>query len=178
MESLSVKTKQKKSMSSYWSWCLNFSHMYSPTVGYGSIGGNDINHIMRLCLSLDTLISRTTRAPAKKRNSMKRAQARLRKHSKFGRWSAALWLVRTFDVIILPTFNDTQMSRRRRGRRLNNRTVRKMISWAKRLVSKVEEFDEIFITSVSEAYTGKTCSNLGILREIWMEMKRWMWASD
>ena len=46
-----------------------------------------------------------------------------------------------------------------------------MISWAKRLVSKVEEFDEIFITSMSEAYTSKTCSNLGILREIWAEMK-------
>ena len=46
-----------------------------------------------------------------------------------------------------------------------------MMSWAKRSVSKMEEFDKIVITSVSEAYTSKTCSNLGILREIWAEIK-------
>ena len=65
---------------------------------------------------------------------MKRAQARLRKHIQNlvdeVHKKAALWLARTFDVIILPTFNSTQMSHRRRGRRLNNRTVRKMMSWA------------------------------------------------
>ena len=147
--------------------------MYSPTVGYGNIGDNDINRIVRLCLSLDTLISRTTRAPATKRNSMKRAQARLRKHIQNLvdeiHKKAALWLARTFDVIILPTFNSTQMSHRRRGRRLNNRTVRKMMNWAharfqKRLVSKMDEFDKIVITSVSEAYTNKTCSNCGYIK--------------
>ena len=150
-----------------------FLTWYSPTVGYGNIGDNDINRIVRLCLSLDTLILRTTRALAMKRNSMKRAQARLRKHIQNLvdeiHKKAALWLARTFDIIILPTFNSTQMSRRRRGRRLSNRTVRKMMTWAharfrKRLVSKMEEFDKVVITSVSEAYTSKTCSNCGYIK--------------
>ncbi|RGB38955.1 hypothetical protein C1646_755048 [Rhizophagus diaphanus] len=54
-----------------WSW-------YSPSKGCGWFGNLDINRIIRLSLSLDDLISRTTCAPPTKRNSMKRAQAHLR----------------------------------------------------------------------------------------------------
>ena len=46
-----------------------FLTWYSPTVGHGNIGDNDINRIFRLCLALDALISRTTTTLAKKRNS-------------------------------------------------------------------------------------------------------------
>ena len=34
-----------------------FLTWYSPTVGHGNIGDNDINRIFRLCLALDALIS-------------------------------------------------------------------------------------------------------------------------
>ena len=65
---------------------------------------------------------------------MKQAQVRLRKHIQNlideVHKKAALWLACTFDVIILPTFNSIQMSHRQWERRLNNRTVRKMMSWA------------------------------------------------
>ncbi|KAF0496960.1 transposase [Gigaspora margarita] len=53
-----------------WSW-------YSPSKGCGWFGNLDIIRVFRLSLFLDDLISRTTQAPPKKRNSMKRAQARL-----------------------------------------------------------------------------------------------------
>ncbi|CAG8759983.1 13805_t:CDS:2, partial [Gigaspora margarita] len=85
-----------------WSW-------YSPSKGCGWFGNLDINRVFRLSLSLDDLISRTTHAPSKKRNSMKRAQARLRCrirnlveecHKK-----VALWFLTNFDVIIIPPFN-------------------------------------------------------------------------
>ena len=56
-----------------------FLTWYSPTVGHGNIGDNDINRVFRLCFALDAFISRTTRALAKKRNSIKRAQARMRR---------------------------------------------------------------------------------------------------
>ena len=68
----------------------------------------------------------------------------------------ALWLTKTFDIIVLPKFNSTQMSHRQK-RKINSKTVRKMKSWAharfrNRLLSKAEEFGKIVITSVSEAY--------------------------
>ena len=49
-----------------------FLTWYSPTVGHGNIGDNDINRIFRLCFALDALISRTTRTLAKTRNLIKR----------------------------------------------------------------------------------------------------------
>jgi len=57
-----------------------FLTWYSPIIGYGNIGDNDINHIFRLCFILDALILCTTRALAKKRNSIKRTQACMRRH--------------------------------------------------------------------------------------------------
>ena len=44
-----------------------------------------------------------------------------------------------------------------------------MMSWAharfrNRLLSKAEEFGKIIITSVSEAYTSKTCSHCGYIK--------------
>ena len=81
---------------------------------------------------------------------------------------AALWLIKTFDIIVLPKFNSTQMSHRRK-RKVNSQTVRKMMSWAharfrNRLLSKAEEFGKTVITSVSEAYTSKTCSRCGYIK--------------
>ena len=84
-------------------------------------------------------------------------------HKKF-----ASWLTQTFDIIVLPTFNSQQMSQRQ-GRNINSKTVRKMMSWAhvrfrNQLVSKAEKFGKIVITSVSEAYTSKTCSSCGYIK--------------
>ena len=81
---------------------------------------------------------------------------------------AALWLIKTFDIIVLPKFNSTQMSHRQK-RKINSQTVRKMMSWAharfrNRLISKAEEFGKTVITSVSEAYTSKTYSRCGYIR--------------
>src|SRR2546429_1409558 len=70
-----------------------FLTWYSPTVGYGNIGDNDINRVFRLCIALDVFISRTTRALAKKRNSIKRAQARMRSEEHTSELQSRLHLV-------------------------------------------------------------------------------------
>ena len=165
---------ERNSRCSHRSRSSHFLAWYSPTVGHGNIGDNDINRIFRLCHALDALISRTTTTSAKKRNSIKRAQARMRRrirnlvdevHKK-----AALWLTKTFDIIVLPKFNSTQMSHRQK-RKINSQTVRKMMSWAharfrNRLLSKAEEFGKTVITSVSEAYTAKHAVVANILEGI------------
>ncbi|KAJ3285378.1 hypothetical protein HK104_009523 [Borealophlyctis nickersoniae] len=151
---------------------VNFLTWYSPTLGSGVIGHRDIERIVRLCLSLDSLIAKTTRVPARKRNSHRRAQARIRQrirhlidecHKK-----SVIWLTRTFDVIVIPIFGAQRMSLRKPGRRLNRKTVRNMLTWShgrfrERLLSKAEEVGVTVITSVSEAYTSKTCSSCGFI---------------
>ena len=147
-------------------------YRYSPRHSCGEIGAKDAQKLVRICLALDNLISRTAQAPARKRNSMRRAQARIRQrihnlvdeiHRK-----SALWLVRTFDTIIIPCFNSSQMARRRH-RKINSKMVRSMMTWAharfrERLLSKAEEFGkQVFL--VSEAYTSKTCSACGWIHQ-------------
>src|SRR5215469_12162293 len=106
---------------------------YSPTRGCGEIGAKDSEKLVRLGLALDNLISRTSKAPARKRNSMRHAQARMRRrirnlvddcHKR-----SALWLVQTFDVIMLPSFNSGEMPKKSRRRKLNSKTMRKMMTW-------------------------------------------------
>lgn len=80
---------------------------------------------------------------------------------------AALWLVQSFNIILLPKFNSSQVSRRLQ-RKINSNTVRKILGWAHyrfvmRLASKV-------ITFVPEAYT-KHAVVVGILRITWVEVK-------
>lgn len=149
---------------------VTFATWYSPTLGTGTVGTRDIERVIRLCLSLDLLIGKTEKVHARKRNAHRRAQARVRlkirnlvdeMHKK-----VALWAVRTFDIIVLPIFGATCMSLRRPGRRLNRKTVRKMLTWSharfrKRLLCKAEEHGKTIITSVSEAYTSKTCTSCG-----------------
>ncbi|KAJ3267909.1 hypothetical protein HK104_005561 [Borealophlyctis nickersoniae] len=98
---------------------VNFATWYSPTHGSGIVGHRDIERIIRLCIHLDKLISKMTRAPARKRNSHRRAHARVRQriknlvdevHKKM-----VIWLVRTFDIIILPEFGSKRMSIRKPG---------------------------------------------------------------
>jgi putative transposase len=103
---------------------------YAPTYGCGEIGAQDAQRIVRLSLSLDDLISRTSQAPATRRNSMRRAQARIRYHirnlvDELHR-KAALWLVKNFDVIIIPPFNGGEMGRKIR-RNIGAKTVRKIV---------------------------------------------------
>ena len=79
-------------------------------------------------------------------------------------WKTAVWLVQNFDVVIIPPFNAAQMARRR-SRKINCGTVRKMMSWAhgrfrQRLISKAEEAG-VEVKVVGEAYTSKTCSRCG-----------------
>ena len=95
---------------------------------------------------------------------MKRAQARLRLHIQNlineCHKKVALWFLLNFDVIIIPPFNGSAMSRRL-NRKINSKTVRKMLTWAhsrfrNRLVFKAEELGKKVIIQ-NEAYTSKTC---------------------
>ena len=150
----------------------------------GHIGKHDFGRIQRLCHRLDQLISRTAKAGARRRRNLRKATGRMRVritnlidelHHQ-----AARFLVDNFDLILLPTFETSQMVQRGK-RKIRTKSVRSMLTFAhyrfqKFLLWKAwEEGKQVLL--VNEAYTSRTCSwngdvipNLG--------GRRWIQASD
>ena len=134
----------------------------------GKIGQGDFSRIQRLCRHLDHLISRCTQSRAKPRQRMKKAASRMRLkirslidelHHK-----AARFLVDHFDVILLPTFETSQMALKS-TRKIKSKSVRNMLSFAhyrfkQFLKHKAFETGKL-VLDVSEAYTSKTVSWTG-----------------
>ena len=82
-------------------------------------------------------------------------------------WQAARWLTSNYKVILLPTF-ETQDMTRRAGRRIRSKTARMMLSlrhyeFKRRLLRKAWQRG-VLVLEVNEAYTSKTCSWDGSVR--------------
>lgn len=150
-----------------------FQTFFSPDRA-GVIGYHDFGRLVRLCHYLDDLISRyTTSKNKKQRYRMRKAANRLRwkirdlrdeLHAKTIRF-----LVDHFDVILIPTFETSQMVTRER-RKLRSKTVRSMLTWAhfkfkERLKVVAAQYGKTVI-EVNEAYTSKTCSWSGEIVQV------------
>ena len=122
--------------------------------------------VQRLCAHLDGLLSRAKleRRRLAKRNKY-RAASRMR--VRIGNLTdelhhqAARWLVDNFDVILLPTFETSDMARRG-ARKLRSKSVRSLLTYAhyrfqKFLTWKAWQVGKELVL-VNEAYTSKTCS--------------------
>lgn len=137
----------------------------------GHLGQGDFGRIQRLATHLDNLLSKLDRGRkddnvgAKRRYRMRKAAARLRQkimdlidelH-----WKVARFLVDSFDIILLPTFETKQMASKA-GRKLRKKSVRSMLTFAhyrfkERLKQKAFETGKV-VYDVNEAYTSKTAS--------------------
>ena len=157
-----------------------FQSYYSPTgsksqpniAHYGKIGKNDMTRIVKLCLCVDRCQSRLQSLTAKKRWRLRLAMARLRLRIKNlvdeMHKQTVHWMVKEYDTIILPKLDVHAMSKKRRDRRIQSKTVRQMMTWAHgrfrdRLISKCEEYEDGTkrVIDVNEAYTSMTCTNCG-----------------
>lgn len=138
----------------------------------GYLGDGCFSRIVRLARQLDDLLSRASKARAKRRRAMKRAANRIRWKIRDLvdelHWKCARFLVDRFDVILLPTFEVSDMVCQA-GRKLHNKSVRAMLSlshykFKQRLKTKAFEAGKE-VVDVCEAYTSKTCSWSGELVE-------------
>ena len=134
----------------------------------GKIGEGDFGRIQRLCVHLDGLIGRMVKASGFHKVRLKRAIGR-------ARWrirdlidelhkQTARWLVDNYDVILLPTFETSEMVMRGK-RRLRRKSVRSMLTFAhfrfkQFLKHKAFETGKV-VFDVNEAYTSKTVSWTG-----------------
>jgi putative transposase len=139
----------------------------------GKIGEADYARIARLCLELDKLISRKYKSRNhRERRSVNKAIQRHRAkihnlidelHKK-----AALFFVRNFDIILLPSFETKQMSDKL-SRRIEKKSVRSMLTFShfrfkQYLNHKADEYGKK-VVEVTEAYTSKTASWTGEVHE-------------
>lgn len=132
----------------------------------GVIGYHDFGQLVRLCAHLDDLISRRSQSRNKKqRYRMKKAENRLRWRIKDLRdelhAKTARFLVDNFDIILIPTFDTSQMVTRA-GRKLHSKSVRALLTWAhstfKERLKVIAAQTGKLVIEVNEAYTSKTCS--------------------
>ena len=134
----------------------------------GKIAQGAFFRIQRLCERLDDLLSRAQKSPSRRRRNMRRAAGRMRVRienliQELHR-QAARFLVDSFDVILLPTFETSEMVERSR-RRIRSKTLRNLLSLAHYrfgmfLRHKAHEAG-VAVLSVNEAYTTKTVSWTG-----------------
>ena len=99
----------------------------------GQIGKHDFGRIQRLCHHLDQLISRTAKAGSRKRRNMRKAADRMRVRItnliNELHHQAARFLVDNFDLILLPTFETSDMVQRGK-RKIRSKSVRSMLTFA------------------------------------------------
>lgn len=135
-------------------------------------GNGDFNFIAKLCSHLDKLKSKHDRALGHKskrfRYKIKQAMERLRTRIKNLRSEChkqvASYLARNYDVIVLPTFETSEMVVKKK-RKLKNKTARAMMTWA------FYQFDQTLehlcnrygskLVRITEEYTSKTCTKCG-----------------
>ena len=144
-----------------------FLTFYYPTC-FGKLADLDFSRIQSLCHHLDQLVSKVSKATGKRKRRLKKACDRMRikinNLVKEVHHQVANWLTQEFDVILLPTFETSQMSSKA-GRKLHSKTVRAMLTWShyqfqQFLLHKAKERNKTVLL-VNEAYTSKTVSWTG-----------------
>ena len=137
--------------------------------------GNDSNlQIQKLCFKLDKLISKMSKAPSAQKKRFKKAADRLKSRIQHKveelHHKIAKFLVDNFDVILLPSFESSQMVSKSR-RNIRSKTVRQMLTlshyqFKKHLEWKAWESGKVALTDINEAYTSKTVSWTGEIKKI------------
>ena len=150
-----------------------FITYFSENGAYGKIG-SCFNEIMSIHTRLERMISLKDKSKDKKHKrrlyrSIGKLRLRLRDLIDELHWKTINFLVRNFSVIILPTFNTSEMVMKGK-RKIRKRVVKAMQSYrffefGERLVQKCLEYGVILIRS-NEAYTSRTNSFNGQLMNI------------
>ena len=148
-----------------------FLTMYSEKA-FGWLGHHAIGRIQRLCQHADNLYSRAAQVqrPLRRtlRNCAQKIQVKIRNLVDELHKKVAHFLVTHFDIILLPTFETQQMTRRG-ARKLRKKSVRQMLTLSHYqfkvfLKQKAQEYG-VQVVDANEAYTSKTVSWTGDIVE-------------
>ncbi|GAB1541245.1 hypothetical protein NUACC21_39150 [Scytonema sp. NUACC21] len=166
-ESLQLETENQGRVVALDPGIRTFLTFYSES-SFGWLGKNANLKIQKLCFKLDELCSGVAKTTGQSKRRLKKAANHLRAkiknlvselHKK-----TAKFLVDNFDVILLPTFETSQMSKKGK-RRIRSKSVRQMLTLShyqfKQFIKhKAFEYSKV-VLDVNEAYTSKTVSWTG-----------------
>ena len=137
------------------------------------MGQKDIGRINRLCTHLDHIMSKIALSPNKRqRYKMRKAATRMRSkiqnlikdlHNK-----STSFLVNNYKLILLPTFETSQMVDRQK-RKIRSKTARNMLSlshykFAEHL-KQMARRNGVMVVRCNESFTSKTCPECGHIHE-------------
>ena len=135
---------------------------------FGWLGQQCTNRIQRLCQHCDNLYARATQEKRPLRRALRKdankIKVKIRNLIDELHKKVAHFLVTNFDIILLPTFETKQMTKRG-GRKLRKKSVRQMLTLSHYrfkvfLKQKALEYG-VQMIDVCEAYTSKTVSWTG-----------------
>ncbi|BAP54457.1 transposase IS605 [Thioploca ingrica] len=153
----------------------------------GFIGQGDFSRLQRLAQHLDNLISRRSKAGKQRQRRMSLAAARMREKIKNLvnelHHKAALFLVKNYDCILLPTFETAEMVSKG-SRKIRSKTVRNLLTFShyrfkQFLKNKAFEWGKT-VVDVCEAFTSKThpqtgeVNNIGATKRIRLQSGQWV----
>lgn len=147
---------------------------YSPSGEVIEIAKGDSNTLFKMCRGVDKVMSRvSTSTNHKSRYQRRRAAARMRdqirNRIKDLHRKTAKYLCETYKTIFLPVFGTSNMIRKR-NRKIRSKTVRQMLTFShyqfrQHLLHKAKDYSGCRIVLVNEAYTSKTCSCCGNIKQ-------------
>ena len=145
-----------------------FATTWSPRGEAFKIGDGDATRFARHLIHMDGLIGEASKAKGKRGRRLRKALARMRqRHENLMRdfhCQVANYLVKRYDVILLPHFDSKAMASRAR-RKLTTRTVRSMMGLGhgvfRQRLSDAASRRGVTVTECTEEYTSKTCSRCG-----------------
>ncbi|AOY85024.1 transposase [Moorena producens JHB] len=135
-------------------------------------GNGDFSKIAKLCSHLDQIKSKLDKLKGRKfkrlryklRKAMERQRTRIKNLRSEIHKQVASYLARNYDIIVMPTFETSQMVAKKR-RKLRSKTARAMMSWA------FYQFSQTLghlcnrygskLVRITEEYTSKTCTKCG-----------------
>lgn len=148
-----------------------FQTCYDPSGKAFEWGKGDISRIYRLCHAYDKLQSKWSQKDVRHRQRYRMKRAGLRIQYKIRNLIGDVhkkmvnWLCCNYNVILLPSFETSQMLRKGQ-RRIRSKAARAMATWAhyrfkQRLLHKAREFPWCTPIICDEHYTSKTCGRCG-----------------
>ena len=135
-------------------------------------GNGDFNRIAKLCSHLDKLKSKHDKAKGREfhrlryqlRQAMERIRIKIKNLRSECHKQIGSYLARNYDVIVLPTFETSEMVVKKK-RKLKSKTARAMMTWAFYQFSQTLEHlcnrDGSELVRITEEYTSKTCTKCG-----------------
>ena len=148
-----------------------FQTAYDPS-SITQVGDGDMIRIVRMCIEQDRLISKQNNRETRSRrrchlkHAVRRLRTRVQNIVNEAHKQLAKHLATTYDLIMIPSFEVSQMVRKQ-NRKIRSTTARQMMTWAhyrfrERLIHKCRQYN-CKVAIVNEAYTSKTCSCCGAL---------------